>query len=496
MATLRTCERGVSSSRSEGEVLVLTDDAAGGVVPVGDVTVSARSVGQEVNTLFWRRVRRRGRRRWQQILREAGRNSFVGLASLGWMCVVLWSSHSTASAAPLTAAPLSGANIIALGGGLTGFVAAIWVAVAVQPGSDDHSLQSAAAGSMLVRLQVLMLGARVLSVAMTLLAGGSLIWYSGLPSHLDLVRTLPVIAGAVLVLVIAADAVGLAADPEGKGLDRFRKVDPLMRTSETLHGLGVDPDADTAGSVARGVLLPRRFIPALVAVLGVPLVAVAISEALVPSSEQFWSRFAVAAACSIAAYVGWVVLSYLIADGQLFEAVALVVITTLIVVLVIVGVVSVVAGNLAAVTPWEAVRVLLAVALTTTLPLVVHGFGAIPRRAPHGMNPYRNAVVTFAAVLLLRRHGKQLRALQKSRKLAVDRLAIIACILMFPVPPAALLLANVAAARLRSAPGVRGRGLALVARWGSVLVLMAPLVVLLLWASASELLSRAAPDGG
>lgn len=437
-------------------------------------------VHQEENTQFWLRVRRRSMRRWQRIAAESGRNALIGAAVLGWALLELTStSHGLPT---VTAAPLSGANVIAFATGLAAFISAVWVAVAVQGGTTTEAAGSSALESALVRLNVLSVSARVLSVGVTVLAGAALAWYSGLPKHLDLVRIVAIIGGWALLLTIAADAIAFTTDSESGGLARFRKVDPLLRTRRLLQDLGVDPSTATAKGTARTLLQPRRLLPMLAALVVTPAVATAVGAALnPPDTTQLIGRFVAAALFSAAAFAGWVLLSYLIADHQMVEAGVVAVLVSLFLLILIADIAAAVLRHTPPPTSTLLARVTLSVLLISVPPLFIHGVGAIPSRAPHATTPRRPAVITVVIALLLRRYRRQLAAVDATPGRRWDRLAIIALVLL-PLPPVALLMANAARAKLRADPGLRGRGLATTVRWVAAALLAAPLVALILLA--------------
>jgi hypothetical protein len=81
----------------------------------------------------------------------------------------------------------------------------------------------------------------------------------------------------------------------------------------------------------------------------------------------------------------------------------------------------------------------------------------------------------LAAWSLLRRYERQRRPVQHPQRPPRDRIATLALALAMPCAPVALLLANVAAARLRSSPDVWGNRLAITARWIATVVLTLPI---------------------
>lgn len=456
-----------------------TDTAAEQRADDQSVAVDTSPGHDDANTQFWIRVRSRSRKRRRRIIAEAGKNALIGVVIICGALMIVGSSQPNTMT--FTALPLSSANVIAFGSGLAAFITAIWVAVAVQTGS------ATAAGSsdletMLVRLRVLSVGARVLSVGMTVLTACALAWYSGLPDHFDVVRVLAAVGGWALIMTVGADAVSLASDPEDGGLDRFQKVDPLLRTRNLLTRLGADYNADTARSVVRTLRRPRHVLHLTLTIMVFPAAATVIDSVLTPpDSAQLLGRFLFAVAFSLAAFAGWTLLSYLITDDQLVEAALISAGTALLIVTLTVDIVQAVLQQAPQLTPAHLARITLSVLLITVPPLFIHGVGAIPSRAPRASQPYRTPVITVVTALLLRRHRRQLAFVEPAPRSRWEPLTLIAVGLL-PLPPVALLIANAALARLRTTPALRGKLLASTVRWVAALLLAAPVIALLIWA--------------
>jgi|GEM_PF-4921316 len=444
-----------------------------------DPPTSARS---EPNTVFWSRVRHRANLRWRYIAPEAGRNAFAAAALFGLLLIVIRGENS--AQLPLTASPIGSANIIAIGALLAAVMSGVWVAIVSAAAPGSAVLQDPPSEAVLVRLHVFTVIARALSVATGMLAAATLVWYSGLPDHLDIARVVPIVGGWMLIAVIGADAATLASDPDGAGLNRFRKVAPLLRTEQALQQLALQPDQHTPRTALRDLRTKRQLLPFLAATILVPLITAAATAVLnPPTSEQMLGRLIIAICCSITAFLGWVLLSLLITNRDYIDAGMLAALASLFIFLIVVDVVAS-AAEQEPISTWpHLARIMLSVLLVTVPPLLIHGIGALPSRGRRGDGPYRNAVLTIVGVLLLHRHARQLRSVQPPTKLPVDRLAIVAFLLL-PIPPVALLLANASAAKLRSDATVRGRTLAVTVRWIAAALLIAPIAVTVVLAAA------------
>ena len=446
-----------------------------GTAQQGD-TVRTTTAAADANIQFWLRVRQRSSKRWRQIVAEASKNTLVGAVVIGCALMML---HGSPTA--VAAAPLSSATLIGIGSGLAAFISAIWVAVAVQGGAVNTA-GSADLETMLVRLRVLGVGARVLSVGMTVLTGCALAWYSGLPAHVDLVRFVAAVSAWALLMTVGADAIGFASDPEGGGLAQFHKIDPLLRTQRLLVKLGADPEVDTVRSVGRTLLRGHHLLRFGLTVIALPVAATLADSVLnPPHGTQLLGRLILAVVFSIAAFGGWTLLSYLIADRQFVEAALIAAGTALVVITVTLDIAQAVLQQTPQPTMPHLARITLSVLLIMVPPLFIHGFGAIPSRAPRASRPQQTAVVVLVIALLLRRHRRQHNLVHPPPRRPWEPLAIVAAVLL-PLPPVALLLSKAATARLRSQPTHRGRPLAVTVRWIAVGLLAAPAVGLLLLA--------------
>lgn len=322
----------------------------------------------------------------------------------------------------------------------------------------------------------------MLSVGVTVLTACTLAWYSGLPEHLDLVRVVPTLGGWALMMVVGADAIASASGAAGTGLDRFRKVDPLLRTRQLLEHFGVDPDHDTVRTLALTLLRPRQLLPTLSALLLTPAAATLVGSAVnPPDAAQFLGRFVAAVVLSAVAFAGWVWLSYLVANRQLFDAGLITALALLFLAKLFSSVAAAVLQQQPPPSMAVLARVTLSMILITIPPLFIHGIGAFATRAVRAIRPHRTAVTTVVAAGLLRRFNRQLTALEQPPARTSEPLAVVALILI-PVPPLAFLMANAAHARLRTTPNRRGTTLAVAVRWTAVALLLAPVIPLLICA--------------
>lgn len=450
---------------------------------MGSVTENTRVHGTEAagdaeTTAFWGRVRRRTQRRLHLLLLCAGRFTLAGsvLTLLLWM----FSQPVEAPAAPWSADPLSSTTVLALGAGLAAFVSGIWVAAVQQSTTPDAAPRSANLESTLVRLKLFAAAAKALISTTTVLTIGALTWFSGLPDQLDLLRSGIIVAAAAFVILIAADAAVLSENPEGAGFTRYQQLEPAQQLRDVLASLHVHPDT-RAREHLRLLTARQVFLPTAITLIVLPAISTALTVPVNPPHDgQLLGRFLLGILSALVSLCFWIWLSYLLAGKRYVEAALGTCIAGLLTLAVIVGVAE---ATLQAAAPMPA-RALAGSMLSVTLilvpPLVLHGFGAMPYRAPRAVTPPRTAVVIVITALYLQRLHRQQQRLERYDGPSIDPLAIAAaCCLL--VPPAALLLAVAARAKLRATPEVPGRGLATFSAWTAAILLAAPLVALIIW---------------